>query len=568
MGVGLFNTESLIIILAVIAGISAMFSIYLCIVLVRIQKKLRSAFGSNSKSNKYALGFYLEQIINQKEILNLNTSSINIDNSSELTKVLTSIANLAYRLFRCQFVEISLIDANTEFYHTSCFVGEPLKKIVGVRAQHQDIKQISFSGERFGLIRLVFDASRELTVEEGELLDLLTLQAAIAILNAKFSTQLFKLKQSSEESVRAKVGFLANLSHELRGPLGIMLNAVEIVLSGICGDVNDRQDQTLTMVKKNGEHLLDLVNDVLDFAKIEAGKVIPDMQIISVDELIYDVGKLVNSQAHKKKHAFNYETRHKNLAIKCDRRHARQILINFLTNAIKYTPPEGKVDFWAERTLDGQVRIVVKDNGVGIPEDQKDKVFSAFERIDDEYSKEQMGTGLGLSLTVRLAEANLAQIGFDSVAGEGSEFYIVFDAEDASLLINKNVEVVVQVPRGHGEKVLLLEPNSEEASVVVDYLNNLGYQVESHSASFNPSLNEDPYSLVLLENSLVDDQGVDFVNNLRHNLKNANIPIIVMSSRAFDFDTESYLKMGIDICLNKPLKLSDLAQTVARVLPK
>src|SRR5690606_32222677 len=128
-----------------------------------------------------------------------------------------------------------------------------------------------------------------------------------------------------------------------------MLNAVELVLDGLCGDVNKDQAETLGMVHKNGEHLLELINDVLDYAKVESGRLQVNKVDIFVNELLEDVCNVVRSQADAKFHKLIFKSSPGALAFSCDRRHARQMLINLLSNAIKYTPDGGLIEVWAER---------------------------------------------------------------------------------------------------------------------------------------------------------------------------------------------------------------------------
>ena len=125
------------------------------------------------------------------------------------------------------------------------------------------VKDIIFAGDRFGVFILQFDQKYQFSIEEEELLELLVKQTAVAILNAKFAKQLVNLKYQSEETSKSKIGFLANLSHEIRGPLGTILNAVEIVLAKMLGEISEPQEKTLQMVKSNGDHLLDLITDCL-----------------------------------------------------------------------------------------------------------------------------------------------------------------------------------------------------------------------------------------------------------------------------------------------------------------
>lgn len=554
------NSDILLIASLAVAFFAILLSVWLFFLLFRVQRKLRSAFSAKITSRSYDLNFFLKHIQKEKSILGLNAANREIISSSELTQVLGEIVSLAYQIFKCRYIELSLVDSETEIYHSSCSAGKPVKGHELGSDFIQEIKSIHFSGKRFGYLRLVISKKKTLTTEEKGLLDMLAMQAAIAVLNSRYTEELLRLQSQSEESVKAKTGFLANLSHEIRGPLGIMLNAVELVLTEVCGEINPQQEKTLSMVKKNGDHLLDLVNDVLDYAKVEAGKIIPDKQAVNVKEIVSDIAKLVNSQAQKKKHKLNFEVKGDNLFILCDRRHIRQILINFLTNAVKYTPESGEIKFWAEMAAPGKIKISVKDNGVGIPSEQHARVFAAFDRLDNKYSNEQGGTGLGLPLTAKLTEANRGKIGFDSEAEKGSTFWVVFDATSAPVAL-KSEQKDAPVPKGYQQRILLLEPNQEEGSVLERYLSSLSYNVTMATAL----VLDQKFDLAIVENTFLDDSQGNIITELRNN-SSTDLPIILLSSRAFDFDTEHYLKMGVDICLSKPLEMAEVARKVGSLL--
>src|SRR5262249_18421399 len=157
----------------------------------------------------------------------------------------------------------------------------------------------------------------------------------------------------------------------------------------------------------------------LDYAKVESGRITPKKVVVVVNELLQDLAGVIRSQAEAKGHKVVAKPGDEALAISCDRRHLRQMLINLLTNAVKDTPNGGRIEVWAERIAGNRIKIYVKDSGVGIDEKDRYKVFTAFERIENAYSMNQVGTGLGMPLTKRLAEVNNGSIDFDSKPGEG-----------------------------------------------------------------------------------------------------------------------------------------------------
>jgi signal transduction histidine kinase len=177
-----------------------------------------------------------------------------------------------------------------------------------------------------------------------------------------------------------------------------------------------------------------LIGDVLDYARIEAGKLAPKKKNISVGEILKDVTNIVRFQADQKHIDVSYIESTEVLAVSVDRKHFRQVLINLLTNAVKYTPDGGKIEVWAERAPSQLIRINVKDSGVGIDPSQRDKVFAPFERLNHSYSRQQAGVGLGLSLAKRLAEINGGSLDFESKLGTGSRFWVLLKSAEVDAL--------------------------------------------------------------------------------------------------------------------------------------
>ena len=495
-----------------------------------------------------------------------------ITSKEELSRVLERIVALAYRLLDAESAEIALFDSESNFYHSSFVLGKPFDKssqamLSGALAGDEGdpspevlVQPIAFAGSVLGSLRVALPKQEIPSIGDQEIMRVLALQSGLAILNAAYSEELVRMKRAADETVKVKTGFLANLSHEIRGPLGIMLNAVELVLDGLCGPISADQLETLRMVRMNGEHLLELINDVLDYAKIESGKVTPQSEELLLNDVLADIANIIRTQAETKSHELIYRKSDELLAIKADRRHLRQMLINLLTNAIKYTPNGGKVELWAERIPGNRIKINVKDSGVGIEESARHKVFSAFERIENSYSMSQSGTGLGMTVTKRLAEVNGGQIDFQSSPGRGSVFWLVFPAvqfDPAGISVPEQEEGEA---KGRGEVVLLVESNEGERNMIARYLRHVGFKVFAVGSQLEAMdvLRMGPVQLMMIDNRVVDRPHEDLVKAVRETAGSALLPIILVSSRAFVFDIEKYLKSGIDLCLIKPVALKKL----------
>ncbi|MCB0325182.1 MAG: response regulator [Bdellovibrionales bacterium] len=507
--------------------------------------------------------------------------------TANLSENVWRIAELAYEELAAAAVELSLFDEESGHWTQGVLIGHPrsyqtqsmldgelepaiLKGGPIQPAENLIVAPVQFAGTMFGALRVELAPQCSFSESDRQVLQLLASQGGILLVDARFTEEVLRMRRLSEETSRAKTGFLANLSHEIRGPLAIILNGVELSLEGLAGDVTDAQKEILCMIKESGDHLLDLVNDVLDFAKVEAGKITTTPVDIPVAELLDDICSVVRTQALAKEHKLILEPADRVLGAVCDKRHARQMLINFLTNAIKYTPEGGSITVAAQRYHDNQVKISVSDTGIGIPDDQRAKVFGAFERVDHAYAMSQGGTGLGMPLTRRLAEVNGGSVGFDSTVGKGSTFWVALPAteiqptEDAAA----DSEDGQFRPQGHNELILLVDNATATRSMLETYLTEQGFVVIccSSAADALRQLRERNPALVIIENDMPDLSGEEMVAAIRSSPYAASIPLILLSARAFVFDIERFLKLGVDRCLSKPVSLGDLAITARRLI--
>lgn len=527
-------------------------------------------------STDQALRKIIQEVERKNRAISMNFIADRIINHDEQSKALERIVALSYKLLNADSAEIALFDIASGVYHKSFVLGKPFQSSAqamlsgaasGEKISVPDnvlVEPIAFAGSILGSVRVGLKKGTMPSQSDKEVIRLLALQSGLAIINSQYTDELVKMKRSSDESVKAKTGFLANLSHEIRGPLGIMLNAVEVVLDGLCGPVSDEQMDTLKMVRRNGEHLLELINDVLDYAKVESGVIKANKTDILVNDLLKDLTKVVQAQAEKKNHKLKFRPSQEALAFSCDKRHIRQILINLLTNAIKYTPAQGAIEVWAERIPGNKIKVNVQDNGIGIDPAQRHKVFAAFERVEDSYALTQMGTGLGMPLTKNLLRVNGGTIDFESAPGKGSHFWIIFPAiEYRAKNLHEEETQRVEI-KGNGDVILLLEPEEGERNVTSRYLEKLGFKVIGLGSAAEAQLTPPPASvrIALISNSVVENplepQAWSIVESLRGKKGDRKLPIVMLSTRAFAFDIERYLRQGVDVCLVKPLELSKL----------
>ena len=233
-------------------------------------------------------------------------------------------------------------------------------------------------------------------------------------------TELLEARDLAEAASQAKSQFLASMSHELRTPLNAIIGFSEILRDQTFGPLNDKQSQYAGNIHHSGKHLLQLINDILDLAKIEAGR--QELETARFDPLaaVRDVQAIVRSLAAKKDIAIAIESAELPV-LEADPTKFKQILYNLLSNAIKFTPAGGRVVVRAE--VNGAMRFAVEDSGIGIAAEDQQRVFGTFEQIDSSYGRQQQGTGLGLALTRQLVELHRGRIWVESEGrGQGSTF--------------------------------------------------------------------------------------------------------------------------------------------------
>ena len=230
-----------------------------------------------------------------------------------------------------------------------------------------------------------------------------------------------RARQSADEANAAKSAFLATMSHELRTPLNAIAGYTQLLEMGIHGEVSGPQQAALEKIRRNQTHLLGLINDVLNFAKIEAGQVQYALQDVELDATLAAVEALIEPQVRARGLAYRYRHGDPAVAVRADRERMEQVVLNLLTNAVKFTQPGGRVDLWWE--AEGRwARIHVRDTGRGIPADKLEAIFEPFVQVDPALTRATEGPGLGLAISRDLARAMRGDLTARSTEGEGSTF--------------------------------------------------------------------------------------------------------------------------------------------------
>jgi signal transduction histidine kinase len=237
-------------------------------------------------------------------------------------------------------------------------------------------------------------------------------------------------RQQAEEANKAKSQFLATMSHELRTPLNAIAGYSQIMELGLHGPVTPAQREDLERIDRSQRHLLALINDILNFAKIEAGRVDVEPATVHVEQLLNGLKEFVEPQLQEKQLEFSQCTKDPEVRACADPDKVRQILINLLSNAIKFTPPTGKISLDCDAD-DKTVTISVADTGNGIPADKLEAIFEPFVQIGRDFNSSQSGTGLGLAISRDLARRMDGELTVESKLGVGSTFSLTLPRENS-----------------------------------------------------------------------------------------------------------------------------------------
>jgi len=298
-----------------------------------------------------------------------------------------------------------------------------------------------------------------------------------------------RVEERTAELIHAnltKDEFLANMSHELRTPLNGILGFSESLLEGVYGMVDESQNEAIGIIQTSGQHLLGLINDILDVSKIESGRFELQLENVSVNDICKSSLVFVKQLALKKSISLEYSPSPYAPTIFADSKRLKQILVNLLNNAVKFTPENGTVKLEVrEDTQVGQMRFSVTDSGIGISPEDLQKLFKPFIQLDSSLSRQYEGSGLGLVLVKQLAEMHGGSVGVESKADNGSCFYFTLPiqpsdaptAETQKLSAQINPNETADSEREEKKRILVVEDNAVSMMVTSDYLIEKGYEV-------------------------------------------------------------------------------------------
>ena len=390
-----------------------------------------------------------------------------------------------------------------------------------------------------------------------------------------------KLQESNLELQRAnslKSEFLANMSHELRTPLNAVIGFSELLLDTGAGSLTEDHKDYVADILSSGRHLLELINEILDLSKIEAGKMKLSVEEFEIGPVCEEAMVLLRVEAGRKHIELVVEVEDPALEVRADRSKVKQIMNNLLSNAVKFTHPGGRVTLRARREGDA-LAVSVIDTGIGIKAEDQDRIFQAFTQVDGSYARRYQGTGLGLTLVKKFVEMHGGRVALRSRFGEGSDFTVTIPGimtpraqplEPFPNDLPEGVSRLTQDARREGDLILVVEDNPINMKLVRDILKANGYRV-AESATGEEALDALKFirpDLILMDIQLPGMDGLRAARLLRDNPETRDIPVVALTAHVMKGDEVRAKEAGCAGYIPKPIEPSRFARQIAAFLQR
>jgi PAS domain S-box-containing protein len=413
-----------------------------------------------------------------------------------------------------------------------------------------------------------------------EIAEALAVALRQAMLNAEVASYAERLERTVAErtaelmrAARSKDEFLAAMSHELRTPLTAVLGLAEVLREQLYGPLTDKQEGYIRQIEDSGRHLLELINDILDLAKIEAGKLEIEIDTVATARLVEGSLNLVRPAAAKKGIRLDQRLDETVAQLQVDGRRIKQALVNLLANAVKFTPEGGRVslEVRGDAAL-REARLSVHDSGIGIAASDQARLFQPFVQIDSTLSRQYGGTGLGLALVKRMAELHGGRVEVESQPGQGSVFSLVLPWSAAAAATSVSppepgehapAEGLPLPPQGL--RVLVVDDNEANRTLVGEYLASHACKVMAAGSGSEALalLAQDPLpDQVLLDVRMPGIDGIEILARIRAQPRTRDLRVVALTAQAMPGDRARLIGQGFDDYLAKPFSLRALLQVL------
>ena len=372
-------------------------------------------------------------------------------------------------------------------------------------------------------------------------------------------------RDDAERANRAKSEFLSRMSHELRTPMNAILGFTQILQNS---SQDERQQRWVSEIRQAGEHLLELIDELLDLARIEGGRLNVRLEPVELQPVMQEAGAMCKMAAEARQVSLVMEGLDPGLAVLADRTRLRQVLLNLLSNAIKYNRLGGRVDVRYRRPAPGRLRLTVSDTGLGLSPDQIDRLFQPFERLGREESDVQ-GSGIGLALSKQLAELMHCTLGAASVQGLGASFWIDMPVAAAASAVAQGPPAPAATPAaGRMLRVLYIEDNQVNVALMRAIFESRPdlelLTAPDGPAGLDKARTERP-GVILLDIQLPGMNGYEVLQALRSEPALSSVPVIAVSADAMPHDVARGLGAGFAAYIAKPIRFGELLQRLDEI---
>ncbi|MDD4736908.1 MAG: ATP-binding protein [Kiritimatiellae bacterium] len=422
--------------------------------------------------------------------------------------------------------------------------------------------------------RTVQDLNQRLNLERQIAEERVDLEKSIEERTRELRASLRELELTNmrlEQANQHKNRFLSSMSHELRTPLNAILGFNDLLQGQFFGELNEKQLTYVKQIDSSSKHLLALISDLLDIAKIDAGTMDLTLENVPVEEFIYATQTMLNPQFKERDLEVNTYVDPVIGTIQADRRKWKQIMLNLLSNAIKYTPSKGRIDIHVLPEGDEFIRVEVRDTGVGIKKDDIEKVFSDFYQTERIRDQQLGGTGIGLALTKRMVELHKGRIFAESEPGRGSCFWFTLpvshDAECLPIAITQDAEL-----RDGGVakcRILVVEDDPTNQEMVLDMLSIQGHEVRGACNGREALQMAEEYrpDLILMDIRMPVMDGFQATRAFRKMERYKDTPIIALTANTSSHSEADCLEAGCSAYVSKPIRCAKLFELLDEYLP-